>query len=164
MRIILAGNFWHVIENQTVLLDTSFFIDALIHPQKFGEFFNHLKSHEIILVTLLSVKAEFLKGTINEAKYETKEKMIDGFVDSYLPEDEKNYENVFELTKRYKEAGKGLSITDLLLGSALLKYPKQLLLMTKNTTEFPLSIFDLKTHLLLSHNKGLQSYGFYSAK
>lgn len=164
MRIILAAAFWRAIENNTILLDTSFFIDALIHPVEFGNFYNELKDHDVILVTLLSVKAEFLKGAVNAAKYQIKEKIIANFIDSYLPESDTTYDNLFELIKRYGEQGKGLSITDLLLGATLLKYPKQLLLMTKNTAEFPLNIFQLKTHLLLSHNKGLQSYGFYSAK
>ena len=164
MRIILAAAFWRVIENNTILLDTSFFIDALIHPIEFGKFYNELKAYDVILVTLSSVKAEFFKGAANATKYKEKEKIIDNFVDSYLPEESRTYDNVFELIKKYQEQGKSLSITDLLLGATLLKYPKRLLLMTKNTTEFPLNIFELKTYLLLSHNKGLQSYGFYSSK
>ncbi len=72
------------------------------------------------------------------------------------------FENVDELVGRLGIEGNGSSMTDLLLGAALMQYPNSIALMTKNTTDFPTNVFNLATHMLLYKRKSIDSYGFYT--
>ena len=162
MKIITPPNFFQVIENKHLLLDTSVFIDTSLNLRVFGDFLNKLKDNGNTLVSLDAVKIEFLRGAGNITKYEEKKQLFEKICEACLPIIAGVFDNVYSLIQSYKEDGKGISITDFLLGATLMYYKKNLFLLTKNTTEFPLSIFKLKTLLNLSHKKGLHSYGVYS--
>ncbi len=116
----------------------------------------------MVFVTIDAVLSEFLMGAADEKKYAEKQLIINGIVDEILPTTRDMFVIANDLLKEYKEDGKSLSITDLLLGAFLKKYKQNIFLMTKNTTDFPTNIFTLKTYLLLSHKKALQAYGVYS--
>lgn len=62
----------------------------------------------------------------------------------------------------YKEEGKGVSIVDLLLGASLIKYQKNLCLITKDIKDFPVNIFRRLTHFSLMGHRSIQSYGVYN--
>jgi len=164
MKIITPSDFFEVIGNNHLLLDTCVFIDASLHPGEFTDLFSKMRSSGVTLVTLDSVKAEFFKGAPNRNKLKDKEKIVDDIIKTCLTVDDITYNNTFELIKRYLQDGASLSITDFLLGATLLKHPKNLMLLTKNTTEFPISIFDLKTYFNILYNKGLHTYGVYTRK
>ncbi len=161
MRIITPQDFFPILKNKYLLLDTSVFIDAFLNDKEFSELFNNLKDNNTILVTIDAVKIEFLQGAQDEARYEKKEEFFEQIVPTCLPTKDTVFDNVYELIRAYKEDGKSLSVTDLLLGAILMQYKRNLFLLTKNTTEFPTGIFILATYFNISYTKGLHSYGVY---
>jgi predicted nucleic acid-binding protein len=137
------------------------FIDTSLNSTEFGKFINQLRENRITLVTIDAVRFEFLKGAPNLQKYKEKEELIERIVDAYLPIQKDILDNADKLLQLYKEDGKSLSITDLLLGATLMHYKTNLFLLTKNTTDFPSNIFTLSTHINLLYRKGLHVYGVY---
>lgn len=73
-------------------------------------------------------------------------------------------ENVYALIKRYKEDGKGVSFSDLLLGATLMKYKSNIFLMSKNASDFPDKIFRVASYINVFKNKSLQCYEVYQFK
>lgn len=162
MKIIIPPDFLQILEGKHLLLDTCVFIDAFLNPTQFGEFFNKLRDADIVLVCIDVVKAEFLKGALSDLKYDEKVSFFEQICNTILPINSNIFANLYPLIKEYKETGKSLSETDLLLGAELKFYGKNLLLLTKNTTEFPTNIFKLETQFNISYTKGLHSYGVYT--
>lgn len=162
MKIITPQDFFQAFKDKHILLDTSVFIDSFLHPAEFGEFFNSFKAQGATLVSLDAVKIEFLKGAPNKEKYKQKEDFFDQIVDTCLPIIPDTLLNLYELVQKYKEEGKSLSITDLFLGAILMQYKNSLFLLTKNTTDFPTNIFNLKSYINISYTKGLHTYGVYN--
>ncbi|HRN96012.1 MAG TPA: PIN domain-containing protein [Candidatus Levybacteria bacterium] len=161
MKILKAENFYSNLNNTHLLLDTSVFIDAFLHPAEFGRLFNELKEQSVTLVTIDPVKIEFLKGIQDTKKFEEKKAFIDQIIDICLPISSEVIKNLYSLVKDYQDSGKILSITDLLIGATLKHYPGSLYLLTKNPRDFPTTIFKFTTHMTLLHQKALQSYGVY---
>jgi predicted nucleic acid-binding protein len=162
MKIVKPENFFSTIKGRHVLLDTSVFIDAFTHTKEFSKFFSQCKDNGIPLVTLNEVLFEFLKGAPEKEKLLEKKAYLEEIIEAYLPIQNNIYKHVEILLNHYKFESKSLSITDLLLGAALVRYGKNLVLMTKNITEFPTNIFELETYINLIHIKAIHNYGFYS--
>ncbi|MDO8658727.1 MAG: type II toxin-antitoxin system VapC family toxin [Candidatus Levybacteria bacterium] len=162
MKIITPSDFFQTFKDTYILLDTSVFIDAFLNPVNFSEFFNNLRMQGVILVSLDAVKIEFLKGAPTAEKYHQKEEFFNQIIDTNLPMTGDTLLNLYQLVRLYKEDGKSLSITDLLLGATLMQYKKGLFLLTKNTTDFPTNIFNLKSYINISYTKGLHTYGVYN--
>jgi len=164
MKIIIPIDFFSNLKGVPLLLDTNVFIDAFLRPTEFGKFMNQLRENRITLVTLDAVRMEFLKGAPNEQKYKEKKAFFEQMVDVYLPVRKDILDNADKLLQLYKEDGKSLSITDLLLGATLMHYKTNLFLLTKNTTDFPTNIFTLVTYVNLLYRKGIHTYGVYQYK
>lgn len=166
MKIELPADFLLIIKDKHILLDTNIFIDAFSSPAEFANFFNKLKSSSsnATLVTLEVVLIEFLKGSTQESKLIEKEKYINNIVDSYLPITPDYIALVKNLLKEYKIEGKDLSITDLFLGSTLIKYRENICLFTKDLADFSTNIFNRISFFNLLKSKTIQSYGVYCAK
>lgn len=162
MKIITPQGFFQTFKDKHILLDTSVFIDSFLHPAEFGQFFNSLRAQGSTLVSLDAVKIEFLKGAPNAEKYKQKEDFFDEIIDTCLPITSDTLLNLYELVQKYGEGGKSLSITDLFLGAILMQYKSSLFLLTKNTTDFPTNIFNLKSYINISYTKGLHTYGVYN--
>lgn len=162
MEIIIPPDFFTSINNCHLLLDTNVFIDTLLNPTRFGDFFILLKEHNVTLVTIEPVIFEFLKGAQNIEKTQERETVIDSIIETIIPIPKEAFQNAKKLLLEYKEEGSKISITDLLLGTTLSGYHGKLFLMTKNTTDFPTNIFKLETFINLLHRKSIQSYGVYS--
>ena len=162
MKIITPSDFFRTFKDFHILLDTSVFIDAFLNPVNFGEFFNNLRAQGTILVSLDVVKIEFLKGAPAVEKYNQKKEFFDQIVETCLPTTNETFVNLYKLVQMYKEDGKSLSVTDLFLGATLMQYKGSLFLLTKNTTDFPTSIFNLKSYINISYTKGLHTYGVYN--
>jgi len=162
MEIITPPEFYSTINNCHLLLDTSVFIDALINPTTFGEFFNELRDHNVTLVTIDPVILEFIKGAPNYTKHQEKLEFLNSIIDTCLPLPKEVFEFSKKLSELYNEEGKTVSITDFLLGACIGHYQNNLFLISKNTSDFPTNIFQLKTFLNLVHRKSIQSYGVYS--
>lgn len=162
MKIVLAEGFFSVLKNHYLLLDTSAFIDTSINPTEFGKFFDQLKSNGVTLISIDSVIIEFLKGSLDSTRLAEKQKLVDEMITTCLPITKDTVDNIKNLLSLYKEDGKAVSITDLMLGGTLMQYKRKLLLLTKNIVDFPTNIFNLETYLNLIHRKAIQSYGVYS--
>lgn len=162
MVIKLPQEFISVVKDHQILLDTNIFIDVLINPIQFTNLLKELKENGCNLFTTELVAAEFIRGTVSIDKILQREKLIEDIIESYLPITNQTFENCLKLIKLYGEDSKSLSITDLLLGSFLVDNPKELLLITKNITDFPTNIFKLETFINLIYRKSIQTYGIYS--
>ena len=164
MEIILPHDFFQTLKDKRILLDTSVFIDASLHDLQFKKFFNAIRNCPADLVSLDVVRMEFLKGVPNSERYFEKELFFNEIISACLPITEAIFTHGYRLIQQYKEDGKTASVTDLLLGAALMTYKENLLLLTKNTTDFPTNIFSLVSHINIVYRKGLHSYGLYAAR
>ena len=160
-KIIPQANLIPVIKNKHLLLDTNVFIDTLLNPHPFLDFLNDLKKQQVTLSTIDMVKMEFLKGAINEQKYNEKVSLIESIIDNTISITPDIHKNVYTLIKKYNLEGKSSSITDLYLGAYLMKYGKKLFLLTRNTADFPQNVFDVVSIINVTYFKGIHSYGIY---
>lgn len=161
MKIFIPRDFLLAIRGKHLLLDTNFFIDSSNHKSSFKSLVKTFLENDATLVSIEPVRAEFLKGSPSEDKYKIKAEYFEEIVSNFLPVTKDIFDNVRELTKMYKEEGKGVSIVDLLLGATLIKYQKNLCLITKDIKDFPTNIFRRLTHFNLLDRRSIQSYGVY---
>lgn len=162
MQIDYPRTLLPLLKHRHVLLDTNVFIDAFINPVEFAKFFNLLKDNDTILTTIEVVRAEFVKGFATEGKYDERCEVIDNLIEYSMPITSRTFETLDLLVKEYKQEGAALSMTDLLIGATLRFYSGNLLLMTKDLSDFPQNIFKLEGHFQLIHRKAIQSYGILS--
>lgn len=97
-------------------------------------------------------------------KYKQKEDYLSNITKIILPTDSEVIKNAYELIKKYKQQGGTIAFTDFYLGANLMKYKTNIYLLSKNTTELPLTIFHLKFIINYPLNKGIFTYGVYSIK
>ena len=159
MKIIYSQNFFTNLKSKHLLLDTSFFIDAANFSDEFLDFTTQCNIHDITLVTIDPVKAEFLKGSETNVKYESKLKFITDTIHSILPIPTTILsEYLPRLVKGYGELGKGTSIVDFILCSMLQYYQSGLYLLTKNPKDYPNTVTNLHSYFLLYNTRALQPY------
>ncbi len=161
MEITYLPTFIPFLKHKHLLLDTNILRDAANNPTVFNSFFNDLKKADITLATIDPVKYELLKGSTDDIKYRAKEKHINDIIDVTIPIIPKTSDLVYELIREYGIDGTPLSLTDLMLGAILMQYENNICLMTRDTTDFMQSIFDLPFIINASHNKGIFTYGIY---
>ncbi|KKS98253.1 MAG: hypothetical protein UV73_C0003G0195 [Candidatus Gottesmanbacteria bacterium GW2011_GWA2_43_14] len=149
------------LKNKHLLLDTNIIRDAVKNPIVFNNFFNDLKKEHVTLSTIDHVRYEILKGSLNESKYTEKEKFLNEIIDVTIPVLPETYKLAYELIKMYGINGSGVHITDLILGAILMQYEKNIYLITRDTSDFILSIFKLPFIVNATYNKGIYSYGIY---
>lgn len=149
------------LKNKHLLLDTNIIRDATNNPNDFNKFFNELKNSNITLTTIDFVRYEILKGSLNDAKYELREKLLHEILDTNIPVVPETYKLAYELIKMYRIHGSALHITDLLLGALLMQYKKNIYLISRDTTDFLQSVFNLSFIVNASFNKGIFTYGIY---
>lgn len=147
-----------------LLLDTNVFIDASKHPEDFADFFNTLKDSDITVTTIDCVKIEFLRGASDDREYKEKEDYLNSITEMILPTDTEVIKNSYELVKKYRQQGGTIAFTDFYLGANLMKFRSNIYLLSKNTTELPLTIFNLKYIINYPLNKGIFTYGVYTIK
>ena len=162
MEIVTPQDFFRILKNSYLLLDTNVFIDAFHNPNEFGKYFNNLKENGVTLVTIDAVLIEFTKGSTEIKKLQEKNEYFNNVVDAILPIDKSAVNNTYELLKRYKIEAKDISIVDLLLGGMLVKYKGKILLMTKDIKDFPTNIYELKTFLNIVRSKSIHNFGIFS--
>ncbi|MBI3069827.1 MAG: PIN domain-containing protein [Candidatus Levybacteria bacterium] len=163
MKIITPQDFHSATSGKHILLDTSIFIDAFLHPSEFAEFFNKLKDRNCTLVTIKPVLIEFVKGTTTDKKLDEKKSFVESIIESYLPVTDDIFDNSLDLIEQYRIEGKDLSLTDFILGGVVLKYKRSIYLLTKDISDFPTNIFTMLTYFNLFHRKAIQNIGVYSA-
>lgn len=149
------------IKHKHLLLDTNVFRDAVSKPSVFSDFFNDLRKEDVTLATIDFVKYELMKGSSNEIKYKDKEESIKNIIDTVIPIMPETYQLVYKLIQRYGIDGTAVSVTDLFLGAILMQYRQNIYLMTRDTTDFLQSIFDLTSVVNIPIGKGIFTYGIY---
>lgn len=165
MKIILPPDFFQLLHNKHLLLDTSFFGDYSSYPEDFGKFVNSCKKHGITFVTNVAVVTEFSRGSDTTQIYAQKTALVETIIDFVLPITPQVFlEEIPWLTEKYGQMGKVVSLTDFILAAQTKQHSTDLCLLTKNPKDFPTSIFSVKTHLLLELERGLQVYGVYYYK
>jgi predicted nucleic acid-binding protein len=161
MEILYPPELILFLKHKHLLLDTNIFRDAANKPTVFNDFFNKLKTAEVTLTTIDCVKYELLKGSADSVKYKAKEKLIGDIIDVTIPIIPKTSELAFGLIQQYGIDGTVLSITDLMIGATLMQYKKNICLMTRDTSDFIQSIFELPFIINATHAKGIFTYGVY---
>lgn len=161
-KIIFPQDFFQRLNKKHLLLDTSFFGDYSSHPNVFVDFVEKCKEQEITFVTNVPVVTEFLRGSDKPDIFNQKSALIKKIIGDYLLPVTPSIlnEEVPWLVENYGQIGKSISITDFIL-AAQTKAHSDLYLVTKNPSDFPSSIFSVKTYFLLQLERGLQVYGIY---
>ncbi|KKQ91534.1 MAG: hypothetical protein UU16_C0046G0010 [Candidatus Woesebacteria bacterium GW2011_GWA2_40_7] len=149
------------LSNKHLLLDTNVFRDFAAKPSVFTKFFNELKEADVTIATIDLVKYEILKGSASETKYQEKSKLIADIIDSTITPIPRTFEIIYELIQEYGIDGASLNVTDLFLGAILKQYKRNIFLMTRDTTDFIQSVFDLTGVVNVPLNKGIFTYGVY---
>lgn len=162
MDILKPADLLSLLKGKNVLLDTNILIDSSIKPTIFNAFLKELKDNATTILTIEPVVFEYLQGAPSEERYKEKREILASIIDDYLPITGDTFDNVHELIKLFGIEGKGIDMTDLLLGGVLMQYPKELFLFTKNTTDFPMNIYNLVSVFNFPHNKSIQTYGVYT--
>ncbi len=88
--------------------------------------------------------------------------ILKGIIDAYLSITKDTYENIYTLIQKFGIDGKGIDMTDLILGGVLMQYPDNLFLFTKNTRDFPTNIYKFISVFNLPQTKSIQTYGVYT--
>ncbi len=164
MGLIIPEELISSLKYKHLLLDTNIFIDSLLHPADFTDFFNVLKIGDVTLVTIDLVKIEFLKGAQDDDAYSEKEEIFNSITESILPTDDNVVIKAYELIKKYKLHGKSIAMADLFLGANLMRYATTACLLTRNTNDFPSNIFSLEYIINYPLSKGIFTYGVYKIK
>ncbi|MDP3724412.1 MAG: type II toxin-antitoxin system VapC family toxin [bacterium] len=154
-------DFYQVTEHARLLLDTNFFIDALNHAEEFQDFETRLKARGVTFVTIEPVLIEFLKGASNTQEIKKRKDIIENLIDAYLPVNKEIFRHIQVLISRYGQEGKEVSLTDFLLGGALMKYTKGTFLVTRDIRDFPTNIFTRATYFYVAQRRSIQFYGLY---
>ncbi len=164
MEIIYPTDLIALIKDKHLLLDTNVFRDATSHPTIFNTFFNNLKKNGVTLVTIDLVKYELLIGSANGAKYKEKSTFIDSIIDADISTITRTYELAYDLIKEYQLDGKGVSVTDLLLGAVLRQYRGHIYLLSRDTSAFIQRVYDLVSIVNCPISKGIFTYGIYRSR
>lgn len=164
MKIYYPEDFFSLLRGKHLLLDTNVFIDSFNfdRPVDYIKFFNNLKDNDTTLATIDGVVLEFLKGSKNEEVFNRKKEHLDDITDIILPTQRDDSEKIKELIRLYQSDGGGIEIVDYYLGANLLRYRKNLCLMTRNTRDFPQNIFSLISTISFSSFKTIFTYGIYT--
>ncbi|MFZ1721542.1 MAG: hypothetical protein WAU07_03480 [Microgenomates group bacterium] len=145
-------------------MDTSFFGDYAAYPDIFIDFVTKCRDHNITLVTIVPVVAEFTRGSETPDIYKKKTLLIKEIVGEHILSIHPNVfgKEVIKLVEEYGQTGKAVSITDYCLAAMTKIYKVDLCLLTKNPKDFPTSIFAVECYFLLQLNRALQVYGIYT--
>ncbi|MBU0979069.1 hypothetical protein KKF92_04570 [Patescibacteria group bacterium] len=162
--IIIPSSLNRTVRNKHLLFDTSFFIDYEDHKDEFVDFLGRIKKLNCTLVTVDQVAIEFIKGSKSEEDMQKRLTLIQSCIESYLPVSAQVYsQQIQELILNYGRRSASADITDLVLGVLAKNHQKDLLILTKNSHDFPSHLFKLKSHFLLQNKKSntVQIYCIY---
>jgi len=139
-------------------------IDTSLHPAAWTPFLARCKEQRITLVTIRPVEVEFCNGAESSEKLNTKRELVKNIVDDFiLPINSCIFEKYLpSLVAKYGQYGRGISLTDYILAGCLMQHARDMLLLTKNPSDFPSACFQLESHILLSQFRTLQCYGIYA--
>jgi len=154
-----------IVNEKHLLLDTSFFIDAMYHKDAFDGFAKECKVYGATLVTIQPVLIEFARGAKSKSAFSNRVSLVEDYVDGYIiPISPKAFsDDVPFLVEGYGQAGARVSLTDFLLAATAKQHTNDLFLLTKNSLDFPEKFFQLETYFLLQNqmSRTTQCYCIY---
>jgi len=175
-QIQTPPDFYTVLKEKTLLLDTNFFIDAFPHLKAFTPLITALKNNPTRLGTTDAVVVEYIRGAKNKEKYKEKLSFIENIIDicfSYVRSGKEysrksnkglgfaeEYE-LYELTAQYAEFGKGVSVTDFMLGSLAKRYPKSIYICSRDAADFPTTTFNRVSYFNVFGVRTMWCHGIY---
>lgn len=161
MEIVYPQELLTSFKGKHLIIDTNVLIDSASKPSEYTKFFNSLKANDVAVVTSNLVRYEFIIGTENKIKLKSKEDYLTSIIDSLICPSEPTWKAIDKLIEEYGQEGKGVKYIDLVLGAMLKQYGSNICLMTRDTTDFVPSIFNLKYIVNAPHSKGIFTYGIY---
>jgi hypothetical protein len=162
--VITPSTLDQAVKNKHLLFDTSFFIDYENHKEDFISLLARMKKLDCTLVTVDQVAIEYIKGSKSKVDMRKRLALINSCIDSYLPVNTKVYsEQIQEQILNYGRRSASAAITDLVLGVLAKNHQNDLLVLTKNSRDFPSHLFRLESHFLLQNKKSntVQIYCIY---
>lgn len=165
IKIIVGRDFIETVRGKFILLDTNIFIDS--STTTFKEHLVDFLQHKIeaTLFTIDTVYLEFVKGSQDDQVFLNRESFLKQFVDNNIvPLTTQVQQDMVDIIKNMKQGGAKASYVDISLGAFIKQYSEKqnTLLLTKNVTDFPLNIYDLKSSFTIFHNSTAHTYGLYS--
>lgn len=162
----LPDSLTKVISGKFLLLDTSFFIDAIHHKQAFDGFAQLCKQNNSTLVTIQPVLIEFLRGTPSKMAMSRRVSLVYEYIGELtIPVPPRIFQDfVIALVEKYGKAGAKVSLTDYLLAAITQQHRHDLLLVTKNSLDFPAHLFNLESYFVLQNSVShtVQTYCIFS--
>lgn len=150
------------IRNASILLDTSFLLDARANLVEYANFIDSLKGNGNAFLGIDLVKVEFVRSS-DSSSLEMKKKYYEGLIETDLPIDIMTRDYVIELMGEYGNDLQGVSVVDLYLAACTKRY-EGLFLLTANHKDFPIKVFDRKVIVNFGRNKDIRTYAFYRYK
>jgi rRNA-processing protein FCF1 len=145
-----------------ILIDTNFLIDANRNKQIFSELIESFKNNGCPLVTINGVYHEFIKGRKSLNDYKLIFDYYQKIIDYEIPFDSSIKENANTLIKVLLKRSSQISYTDILLLATLMKYNKNMYLLSKDRSDIPLFIFPIKATIPLDTGETNCFYSLYS--
>jgi hypothetical protein len=146
------------LKRSTVLVDACFFIDAYSKPEEFADFIHSLKAADVSLVSLVSVKIEFIRSKTRDV-VQRKKAYYEQIIEMTLPTRDVDA-LVPEIVDEYRQSTEGVSVTDFYLAACLKKY-RRLLLLTRNHVDFPTKIFARSYIFPIETERDIRTYALY---
>ncbi len=156
-----------ILKSKYLLLDTNFLIDASIFRNEAVGLIEELRIMECELVTTRAVLIEFFGGTKNPVEYDTKVEFIellfgkplDKIVSLPIDKDLPIRDDLIGFSRQCHR----FAATDFELYLTLKKYSNaQLMLVTRNHTDFTVSLFKREGFITLLGAKEIRTYGLYT--
>jgi len=139
---LLTTKILNTIGTKSLLIDTNFLIDALRHSDEFRSLIDVLKNKEVKLSTSEFVLLEFFKGIDTKQHFVFKKNLYEKLSVIIHSSNEEFFANTSDMLFVYRKQGMSLDATDLYLSGMLKKLQKESLLLTRNHSDFPTTLFD----------------------
>lgn len=154
-----------------IIVDTNVLIEGLgVEKQEsaFEHLFSFLEKHHCTPVLFPLVKFEFFRNFYQEATQRRAEEFLRYFHFVDIPEhfmEGVSLEDATALARLYAARGMhGIGLVDCVLGAMLRQRKKDLLLLTRNHKDFPMTFFERVGTWAIGRERDLIALGFYRAK
>lgn len=108
------------------------------------------------------VEIEFTKG-VEPEELQQRYQLLKLLTDQKIPLHDSLYaDHMPYLVSRYRREGAKMSLADLYLGALTRRHQTDLLLLSRNLTDFPTNIFSRDSELLIKKRRTIHVYGLYS--
>ncbi|MCL4400095.1 hypothetical protein M1506_02335 [Patescibacteria group bacterium] len=134
-----------LIKSRHILLDTNVFIKAFDHFDAFRPLFEFLEENNCQVVDFPLIQFEFTRNTFLPDHREQRELFLKKIATASLPLHKDLIKDALEIARIYAHQGvqRGqISLVDCCIAAYLMKYEKNLFLLTMNHKDFPTLLFN----------------------